>query len=192
MDATTGFGGVTWRLALLGVGMGLTMAPATESIMGSLPLARAGVGSAVNDTTRELGGAVGVAVIGSVFSSVYGSKIVDALHGRRRARHRREGSVGAALAIAAKLPGAAGRAFAEIAQHAFVDGFHTALLVAAATTVAGLVAVLAFLPARPSRPTSNVRPRSSPRSGSAELAPGEPGAPDLIRRKRGARPARGE
>jgi EmrB/QacA subfamily drug resistance transporter len=88
VDVTTGFGGVTWRLALLGVGMGLTMAPATESIMGSVPLARAGVGSAVNDTTRELGGAVGVAVIGSVFASVYGSRIVDALHGQPGAPSR--------------------------------------------------------------------------------------------------------
>ena len=105
MDVTTGFGGITWRLALLGVGMGLTMAPATESIMGSLPLARAGVGSAVNDTTRELGGAVGVAVIGSVFSSVYGSQIVDALHGQPQSIVTGAKSwVGAALAIASRLP----------------------------------------------------------------------------------------
>ena len=130
--------------------MGLTMAPATESIMGSVPLARAGVGSAVNDTTRELGGAVGVAVIGSVFSSVYGSKIVDALHGRPASTVAgAKGSVGAALAIASRLPGAAGRAFADVARHSFVDGFHAAVLVGAATTVAGVVAVLAFLPSRP-------------------------------------------
>jgi hypothetical protein len=152
VDVTTGFGGVTWRLALLGVGMGLTMAPATESIMGSLPLARAGVGSAINDTTRELGGAVGVAVIGSVFSSVYGSRIVDALHGQpARLAAGAKGSLGAALAIASRLPGDAGRVFAGLARHAFVDGFHTALVVGALTTLAGLVAVVAYLPARPSR-----------------------------------------
>ena len=62
---------------LLGLGMALTMAPATESIMGSLPLAKAGVGSAVNDTTRQVGGALGVAIIGSVLSSTYGSKISE-------------------------------------------------------------------------------------------------------------------
>ena len=50
----------------MAIGMALTMAPATESIMGSLPLAKAGVGSAVNDTTRQVGGALGVAIIGSV------------------------------------------------------------------------------------------------------------------------------
>ena len=56
---------------LFGVGMGLTMAPATESIMGSLPPGKAGVGSAVNDTTRQIGGALGVAVIGSIFALRY-------------------------------------------------------------------------------------------------------------------------
>ncbi len=60
-------------------GMGLTMAPATESIMGSLPLGKAGVGSAVNDTTRQVGGALGVAVIGSVLASIYGSQVGDFL-----------------------------------------------------------------------------------------------------------------
>ena len=65
------------RLFLMGVGMGLVMAPATDSIMGSLPLEKAGVGSAVNDTTRQVGGAMGVAIIGSVLASTYGSKIGD-------------------------------------------------------------------------------------------------------------------
>ena len=52
---------------IMAVGMGLTMAPATESVMGSLPRAKAGVGSAVNDTTRQVGGALGVAVIGQAW-----------------------------------------------------------------------------------------------------------------------------
>jgi hypothetical protein len=83
---------------------------------------------------------------------VYGSRIVDALHGRPGTIVAgAKGSVGAALAIASRLPGPAGRAFAEIARHSFVDGFHTAVLVAAATTVVGVAGVLAFLPSRPSR-----------------------------------------
>ena len=57
-----------WRMVIMAAGMGLVMAPATESIMGSLPRAKAGVGSAVNDTTRQVGGALGVAVIGSVMT----------------------------------------------------------------------------------------------------------------------------
>ena len=62
------------RLVLLAIGMGLVMAPATESIMGSLPRAKAGVGSAMNDTTRQVGGALGVAVVGSVMLSMYGGR----------------------------------------------------------------------------------------------------------------------
>src|SRR5436189_5536281 len=79
VTTTSGYGRVALVLVVIGVGMALAMAPATESIMGSLPPERAGVGSAVNDTTRELGGTLGVAVIGSVFSSVYGPRLVDAL-----------------------------------------------------------------------------------------------------------------
>ena len=67
------------RLVLLAIGMGLVMAPATESIMGSLPRAKAGVGSAMNDTTRQVGGALGVAVVGSVMLSTYGGELRDAI-----------------------------------------------------------------------------------------------------------------
>src|SRR5256885_1584498 len=73
---------IIWRQALMASGMALTMAPATESIMGSLPLGKAGVGSAVNDTTRQVGGALGVAVIGSVLASLYGSQVGGFLHGK--------------------------------------------------------------------------------------------------------------
>ena len=69
------------RLVLLAIGMGLVMAPATESIMGSLPRAKAGVGSAMNDTTRQVGGALGVAVVGSVMLSTYGGRVGDAITG---------------------------------------------------------------------------------------------------------------
>ena len=70
-----GYGIVAAVLLVLGLGMGLTMAPATESVMGSLPLAKASVGSAVNDATRTMGGALGVAVLGSLLSSGYLSLI---------------------------------------------------------------------------------------------------------------------
>src|SRR5262249_61003125 len=64
-----------------GLGMGITMAPVTESIMGSLPAARAGVGSAINDTTRQTGGALGVAVLGSIFAFGYHRMITNATGG---------------------------------------------------------------------------------------------------------------
>ncbi|MDQ5832420.1 MAG: DHA2 family efflux MFS transporter permease subunit, partial [Actinomycetota bacterium] len=71
VDGATSYLEIVGQMVLLGTGMGLTTAPATESIMGAVPAANAGVGSGVNDTTRELGGTLGVAVIGSVFASLY-------------------------------------------------------------------------------------------------------------------------
>jgi hypothetical protein len=68
---------------VLAAGLALVMPSATESIMGSLPLAKAGVGSAVNDTTRQVGGALGVAVLGSVMSSTHGSRVSDTISGLR-------------------------------------------------------------------------------------------------------------
>jgi hypothetical protein len=65
-------------VTLVGIGVGCTMAPATESIMGSIPRQRAGVGSAVNDTTRQMGGALGVAIVGSVLSSAYRAALAPA------------------------------------------------------------------------------------------------------------------
>ncbi len=68
---------VIFFFMIMAAGMGMTMAPATEAVMGSLPRAKAGVGSAINDTTRQVGGALGVAVIGSVVTSVYSQRIFD-------------------------------------------------------------------------------------------------------------------
>ena len=102
---------LVWRLVILSCGLALTMAPATESIMGSLPLAKAGVGSAVNDTTRQVGGALGVAVLGSVFNSIYTSSVTDGLSASSlpaSAVATAKDSVGGALAVAASIGGAAG------------------------------------------------------------------------------------
>ena len=82
VTASSGYGRIGIALLVMGAGMGLAGAPATESIMGSLPPERANIGSAVNDTTRELGGALGVAVVGSIMSSLYapqlGGEMADA------------------------------------------------------------------------------------------------------------------
>src|SRR6185312_16859870 len=75
ISATTSYPRVITLFTLMAVGMGMVMAPATESVMGSLPREKAGVGSAVNDTTRQMGGALGVAVIGTMVASVYASGI---------------------------------------------------------------------------------------------------------------------
>src|SRR5439155_23364567 len=98
---SSGYGLVAIVLPLLGIGMGLTMAPATDSIMGSLPLAKAGVGSAMNDTTRQVGGALGVAGVGSVVSSSYAAAVRPALAGLPRPAASAAGdSIGAAVGVA--------------------------------------------------------------------------------------------
>ncbi len=105
----------------------------------------------MNDTTRQVGGAVGVAVIGSVFSSIYGSRVVAALRGTAVPSSlvtRAKSSLGAALQAAGHLPGTAGRVFANLAKTAFIDGFHSGVYVGAAGAGLGIIAVLIWLPSR--------------------------------------------
>lgn len=133
----TGYTTVGWALATMGVGMGFTMAPATESIMGSLPVAKAGVGSAMNDTTRQVGGALGVAVIGSIMSSAYSTAIEPVL-GRLPAQAAAAAgdSVGAALQIAQNA-GPQGELLAQAAREAFVSGLGGAMWVAVGVALVG-------------------------------------------------------
>ena len=139
---------IIWRQALLACGMALTMAPATESIMGSLPLGKAGVGSAVNDTTRQVGGALGVAVIGSVLASIYGSRVGEFLQGKPvpsgTAQQLRQ-SLGLALQASKQVPG-----LAATAIDGFIDGMHAGVLVAAAVAFVGAIIAFVWLPARAS------------------------------------------
>jgi hypothetical protein len=151
LDQTSSYGAIAWRMVVMATGMALTMAPATDSIMGSLPLAKAGVGSAVNDTTRQIGGAVGVAVVGSVFSSVYSAQIVDATTGRPIPPALLEGikdSLGYALGVASRLGGSVGAQLADAARAAFIDGFHAGLIVGGVVAALGAIAVALWLPAR--------------------------------------------
>ena len=78
-STSTAYGTIAAQMVVLGTGMGLTSAPATEAIMGVVPTAKAGVGSAVNDATRLLGGTLGVAVVGSVYASLYACRLTGAL-----------------------------------------------------------------------------------------------------------------
>jgi hypothetical protein len=139
---TSGYGPVLASLLIMGLGMGMTMAPATESIMGSLPRHKAGVGSAVNDTTRQIGGALGVAILGSLLASTYASSLGDGVPAAARA------SVGAALDLARDLGGEQGAALALSAKSAYVDGMGVGVLVAAGVALLGSVIALAFLPSR--------------------------------------------
>src|SRR3954467_681578 len=142
---STGSWTIAAQMVVLGTGMGLTSAPATEAIMGVVPKAKAGVGSAVNDATRLLGGTLGVAVIGSVYASLYASRLTSALPTQLPATVDRtaHASVGAALTVAGKLNHAGhpmlASAIHNAADSAFFDGFRTADYLAAGVAAAGAV-----------------------------------------------------
>jgi EmrB/QacA subfamily drug resistance transporter len=143
----SGYGLVLVSILLTGAGMGLTISPATESIMGSIPRAKAGVGSAMNDTTRQAGGALGVAVMGSVLASRFSSHLAPAVAGRADGPLLRT-SVEAAFAAARTTAGAPGHALDLAARAAFVNGMDAGVVVAAVVAAVGAVGALLFLPAR--------------------------------------------
>jgi hypothetical protein len=145
------WGRIVASMALMAAGLAFTAGPATEAIMGALPAGRAGAGSAVNDTTREIGGTLGVAIVGSVMSSIYGSHIIDTLSGTGLPADTVQAasqSVTAGFAVAGQAPPAQAAAILDGTQQAFMSGLNAGSLVAAIATGVAAVAVLAFLPAR--------------------------------------------
>ena len=143
------------RCVLGGSGMGLTSAPATEAIMGVVPKAKAGVGSAVNDATRLLGGTLGVAVIGSVYASLYANRLSDKLPVALTPQDARTAhdSVGRAFELANHTSHnghpALANAVHAAASNAFFHGFSAACLVAAGVSAAAAVGAALLLPAHP-------------------------------------------
>jgi hypothetical protein len=175
VSTRTSYGTIAAQMIVLGTGMGLTSAPATEAIMGVVPKAKAGIGSAVNDTTRLLGGTLGVAVIGSVYASLFANRLTAALPAGLPTAVTRtaHASLGAALTVAGGLGHAGHAALAagihNAATSAFFQGFSTANFVAAGVATAGAVMALALLPAHPSvRPEDAADP---PGLGSPAAAP---------------------
>lgn len=154
-SAATSYLQIVAQMLVLGTGMGLTSAPATEAIMGVVPREKAGVGSAVNDATRLLGGTLGVAVIGSVAASVYATRLDATLPtGLPQAvAVAAKGSVGGAIIAAQHLPVAASSAADQLrttAVHAFEHSFSVGCMVALAVAAVGAVLAWIVLPARPS------------------------------------------
>ena len=119
-SATLSYGIIAVQMVLYGLGMGLTSAPATESIMGAITRRKAGVGSAVNDSTRLIGGTLGVAVIGSVYASIYGSRLTATMPasvpGRVAAIAHQ--SVGAAYVAAGKIAALGQPVLGQALRHA--------------------------------------------------------------------------
>lgn len=149
LTITSGYGHVLISIMILGSGMALAMTPATESIMGSLPLAKAGVGSAMNDTTRQIGGALGVAILGSVFASAYTATLGPWLVGLpANAATAAQSSVGAAIEIGNQVGGVAGTALVTAAKQSFIHAMDRGLAVGAAVALVGAVVSLVWLPKR--------------------------------------------
>jgi EmrB/QacA subfamily drug resistance transporter len=144
---------IVGQMVLAGLGMGLVTAPATEAIMGVVPKEKAGIGSAVNDATRELGATLGVAIIGSVYASLFASGIQDAAGSLPApALATASESIGAALAVSSQL-GPAGQPLLQASQTAFFDGFQLGCLVAAGVLIAGAAFAARYLPSRPTATT---------------------------------------
>jgi EmrB/QacA subfamily drug resistance transporter len=156
---------------LMGAGVGLALAPSTDSIMGSLPKEEAGVGSATSDTSMQLGGALGVAVLGTALSIRYRNFMTPLLahvHLPTAINQLVLGSVGGALAVAQHAPRRAGELLADAARRGFVSGMDLALIIASVIVgVAGLVVLVAL----PNRPT--------PQGRSAQELDGNPASPQV-------------
>jgi EmrB/QacA subfamily drug resistance transporter len=158
-STTLSYGIIAAQMVIYGLGLGLTSAPATESIMGAISRAKAGVGSAVNDSTRLIGGTLGVAVIGSVYASIYGSRLTATMPAAVPSRiaaiaHQ---TAGAAYAAAGKIATlghpALGQALHHASTNAFLHGLTIGALVAGGVAAAGAVLAVLFLPAQPAAAT---------------------------------------
>jgi EmrB/QacA subfamily drug resistance transporter len=133
LDASSGYWALLAGVVPLGAGMGLAMTPATSAVTDALPADKQGVGSAMNDLARELGGALGIAVLGSILQSVYRNHLDVTGLPSGAAEHARS-----SLALASRL----GPGVARTAQSAFVDGMHYALLGGAGAVAIAAIAVL--------------------------------------------------
>jgi EmrB/QacA subfamily drug resistance transporter len=170
-STATSYGEIAAQMVLAGLGMGFTTAPATEAIMGVVPKEKAGIGSAVNDATRELGATLGVAIIGSVYASLFASGIQDSAGSLPApAVDAATDSIGAALAVSDQL-GAAGQELRQIAEAAFFDGFQVGCWVAAGVLFAGAAFAARFLPSRP----TVVEPAAALETAGTAVAAGLPG-----------------
>jgi Na+/melibiose symporter-like transporter len=134
-------------LGFMSLGMGLAMAPATDAIMGAVDKARAGVGSATNDTTRELGSALGIAVFGSIVLSGYRDALAPQLASLPAGVGTAvRDSIGSATVAAGTMPGGAGSGIISAAREAFVSGMSTSTLIGAVIVAVGAAIVFAWMP----------------------------------------------
>lgn len=174
LGADSGYLQLAAALVFLGIGIGTAVAPATSAIMTSLPMAKAGVGSAVNDTTREVGGSIGIAVLGSVLNTLYRDNVGDAEGLPAEASEAVRDSMAGAFRVAKALPGEAGTALLSDASEAFMDASRVVMLVCAGVAVLTSVIVRVALKGQPDGKGGPGHGAPGPQGTSA---PGRPGAP---------------
>jgi len=148
---STTYGDVVPGLLLIGLGAGLLLPTATNSVIGSVPLGEAGIGSATNTVALQVGGALGVAVLGSVMLTRYQNHMGTVLAGRHlptTASQAINGSLGGALAVAKSVGGSTGVLLAQSARAAFMSGNAVSLAVGASVALGGVFIVLVALPSK--------------------------------------------
>ena len=137
------------QLVFLELGLSNMYISSTDAMMGAVPASSAGLGSAVNNLTRQAGGAMGVAILGSLLTSIYAKKIATAISGLpEELATAAQDNVGSAAQVAAGIGGPPGEALRNAANVAFIDASGIALLAAAGTSLAGALLLLRFMPAR--------------------------------------------
>jgi len=163
----TSYPPIALAVAIMGAGMGMVMAPASTIIMTTVPSHQAGAGSAINDTIREVGGSLGIAIVGSLAAALYRSRLSDMLiarHAPGLIAHTAAGSIAAADSVGRHVGGAAGRDLIGAAHSAFVNAMASGVRVAAAVALVSAVAAVFALP----------RSRTLVAAGTARPAPAVP------------------
>jgi len=147
------------EMFIIACGIGLAMTPATSTIMSALPESQFGVGSAVNDTTREIGGALGVAILGSLFAGSYSASMAGVAATLPPAvASIVSDSLSGAAAVAARVGGAEGAALLALAQTAFVDAMAWTSLIGAGVAMIGVLIALLWMPGRAPRQATQAAP----------------------------------
>ena len=145
-----------WNIGLVLFGLGFFLgniaAPSADAVMGALPEERAGIGSAMNSSSRTLTGSLGIAVLGTTLSSIYTSSFEKAaltIHGLTAEITRAASdSVGAAVMIAGQLPPETGEVLATTARNSFMDAWQIMAFVTCGISIIGVLVVLKYMPAR--------------------------------------------
>jgi EmrB/QacA subfamily drug resistance transporter len=168
-------------VAIMGAGMGLVMAPASTTIMTTVPAHQAGAGSAINDTIREVGGALGIAIVGSLSAAVFRSRLGSTLataHVPPAVSHLATGSIAAADAVGRQVGGLRGSELVGAAHSAFVTAMATGMRAAAAVALAAAIGAIFALPRRTAaaRSASTVPAPAQAAAGEAPALAGAPAA----------------